>query len=220
VETYLRYPSIADMILKAGHEIALHGLSHRGCSELGQKFLMEVKEAKRLLEEHVGPIYGFRAPNGDIDSMGLQTLQRFGFKYDSSIVPCHTIPGWYGNPSSPVGPYRLGSSGIVEFPLATHPTWRLPAHGGWFLRNFGLSYIKWAIRALLKKSDIAVLYIHPWEVSNYNPRHVEIPFHVFRRTGKWTLEAVEELISYFKSSEKVSFISLKEYLKTVRLLTQ
>jgi len=38
-----------------------------------------------------------------------------------------------------------------------------------------------------------VIYVHPWEAAE-NPRIPGIPGHVFRRTGRYVLDAIEALM--------------------------
>jgi hypothetical protein len=46
------------------------------------------------------PVTGFRAPAFDIPDTHFQELAAAGYEYDSNIVPCRAIPGWYGGECS------------------------------------------------------------------------------------------------------------------------
>jgi len=212
VETSKIYPDIIKMIVDDGHEIALHGVSHQNIVDR-ERFRKDICYGKCFLEELSGSeVLGYRAPNFKIPLWGFKVLSESGFIYDSSLVPCFSIPGWYGSSSTPTRPYVVwpGKYDLIEFPLTVFPLLRIPGSGGWFLRNFGFKWIKILLKTHLRKHDIAILYLHPWELSEDNPKLPEIPFHVFRRTGKWTLENLRRIIENFK--DYVSFTSFKEYL--------
>jgi len=213
LNTSQRYPEAFREIVASGHEIALHGIDHQN-GESQQQFGKSLCFGKDALEELSGSkVLGYRAPNFKMPLWGFKELSDSGFLYDSSLIPCLSIPGWYGSAKTPTHPYKVFTerSYLFEFPLTVFPVLRLPGSGGWFLRNFGLNWVKTLFKLHLKRNDLAVLYLHPWEVSYENPLLPEIPFHVFRRTGRWTLESLKRLIETFR--DQVHFTSFQEYLK-------
>lgn len=214
IETARRYPDTLKTIGEAGHEIALHGVDHNSFWKNRDQFRDDLLIGKKALEALSGSkVIGYRAPNFKMPQWGFEELSELGFLYDSSLVPCFRIPGWYGSRNTPTQPHKVltDTSYIFEFPLTVFPFLRIPGSGGWFLRNFGLNWVKLLVKLHLKGNDMAVFYLHPWEVSDRNPPLPEIPFHVFRRTGEWTLESLRQIIEAFKGS--VSFTSFKSYLK-------
>ena len=138
-----------------------------------------------------------------------------GFEYDSSIVPCRNISGWYGNPELPIEPfkYQLNGNSIKEFPIAVSTIFRLPGGGGWYLRNIGYWWTKNIIKSSLKKFGYTTIYIHPWEISNNNPSFKEIPFHVYRKTGNYTLKSIEKIIKKFKKYSYINFDNIASAIK-------
>ena len=214
------HPEVIESLVRTHHEIALHGIEHKGITSLGEEeFQRQIVNGKDELESLIGSkVLGYRAPNMEISIKALEILSDQGFRYDSSVVSCLKIPGWYGWPRAPIHPYRpllqhdknLKEKGIIEFPIAVFPVLRIPGGGGWYLRNFGLHWVKLTLRALLKTTGFAVFYIHPWEISNNNLDLPGIPFHVFRRTGNWTLKALNSILNTFKG--EVLFKSFKECL--------
>jgi polysaccharide deacetylase family protein (PEP-CTERM system associated) len=213
LRTSQRYPEVLKTVVESGHEIAFHGIDHQN-GEDEEQFRDDLNIGKRALEELSGSkVIGYRAPNFKIPSWAFEALSDSGFIYDSSLIPCLRIPGWYGSARTPTHPYKIFTerSHVLEFPLTVFPFLRLPGSGGWFLRNFGLDWVKTLFRLHLRQSDLAVLYLHPWEVSDENPLLPEIPFHVFRRTGKWTLESLRSLIETFRKD--VHFTSFQGYLE-------
>jgi len=214
VETSKIYPEILKMIVDAGHEIALHGVNHDTISEDSEKFKYDLIYGRKILEKLCGlNIIGYRAPNFQIPSWAFQELSELGFLYDSSLVPCVKIPGWYGSSKIPTHPHKIitRKGYIIEFPLTVFPILRIPGSGGWFLRNFGLKWVELLYKLHLTRNDLAVLYLHPWEISDNNKGLPEIPFHVFRRTGKWTLDSLTRIIENFQ--DDVCFTSFQGYLQ-------
>ncbi len=206
-ETALRYPNLINIIKNDNHEIACHGYYHNKSYYNLNEFKKDIKQYKNTIEDN---ILGFRSPNFSISKEILQIIYEEGFSYDSSVVPCRKIPGWYGNPNSPLHPYdyNLNNHHIIEFPIAVFPIIRLPGGGGWYIRNIGYFWVKNVIEAILKKTGHATIYLHPWEVSNIDPVHKEIPFHVFRNTGEKALNRLERLIKNFGDVKFVKLANL------------
>lgn len=198
VSVVKRDPGLLEEITSRGHEVAIHGFEHLSILDLGpEEFKYQIHEAKIYVEKRIGErVYGYRAPHFQINSEGIETIESCGYKYDSSINPCLKIPGWYGNPKAPIHPYKISPS-IIEFPASVYPIIRLPGAGGWYLRNLGTSWVKLLLSSLLARQDTAVFYIHPWELSDFNPEIGEIPFHVFRNTGENTFNAIASILKKF-----------------------
>lgn len=196
-ETAEKYPEIMEILTANDHEIASHGWFHN-------KKYTDIADFKNDISRFKEEIYpdsrGFRFPNFGYSTEKFRSLIKNGFIYDSSIVPCFKIPGWYGNSKSPIKPYDLNLGDgkyIKEFPMSVIPFLRLPGAGGWFLRNAGYHWTKNVVKLSLKKTGYGMIYIHPWEISDFNPCIKDIKFHVFRNTGKKTLNNLERLIKTF-----------------------
>jgi peptidoglycan/xylan/chitin deacetylase (PgdA/CDA1 family) len=195
------FPEIVQQLHDEGHEICSHGYKH-GDLSADPDFEEKEDATRRLLSRVVGEkVMGFRAPNLKVNGEMIGSLERIGYSFDSSIMPSLRIPGWYGGfapqhpyPPSNSDPRRVdGGSKFKEVPLLVFPGLRLPAGAGWFLRNFGVSYVKAAAEMQLKMKRPAILYVHPWEVAE-NPGFQEAPRHVFRRVGAYVLGALEFLL--------------------------
>lgn len=222
LRVFARYPRLVEVMRDSNHELAVHGNHHQSILHLGpRKFEEELRYTKNRLELLTRQkMIGYRAPNFEITTEALTIISKLGFVYDASINPCLRIPGWYGWPSCPLEPFKhefqsasdMVYRTLIEFPLSVYPIIRFPGCGGWYLRNFGINWVKLLLKLHLKTHDVAVVYIHPWEISNNNPLLPEIPFHVFRRTGNWTLNALNSIIAAF--GDKVTFTSFKDYLET------
>ncbi|MEN4006017.1 MAG: GNAT family N-acetyltransferase [Methanobacteriaceae archaeon] len=209
-ETAKRYPEIMEILTASEHEIACHGWFHNEKYENIEDFKRDIL---RFKNEIYSDAKGFRFPNFSYSTEKFKILVKNGFNYDSSIVPCLKIPGWYGVPKAPIEPYDLDLGDemfIKEFPMTVLPYFRLPGAGGWFLRNAGYQWTKNVVKWSLKKTGYGMIYIHPWEISDFNPDIRDIKFHVFRNTGYKTFKNLERLIETFSGNQ---FLTISDSLK-------
>jgi polysaccharide deacetylase family protein (PEP-CTERM system associated) len=167
------HPDLIEEIYNKGHEIACHAYSHKTLYELGrEKFEKEIIKSLELIGMY-NPI-GFRAPSFSINNetkWAFEILEKYGFKYDSSIFPIKTM--LYGVPNAPVNVYRPSKKDIskhdpngtiVEFPLTVINMGKnIPIAGGFYLRALPLCFLKWGIKKV-NQSRPAIVYIHPWEM--------------------------------------------------------
>jgi polysaccharide deacetylase family protein (PEP-CTERM system associated) len=205
-------PEAIKEIYDKGHEIASHGYVHRDFTKMSPDELAKIEIRNRqLLKRITGEKpQGFRAPLFKINSKVLATMEKVGYEYDSSVVPSISIPRWFGYFGAPLNPYRIGRKrNFFEVPVAVFPYLRLPAGGGWFIRNFGLRYVETAIRLLLRKKLPAIIYIHPLDVYSGVPKLVGIPFHITRRCGEYTLKALEHILKKFNCER----VTIKDLLR-------
>ena len=207
-----RYPCIIDMIRDAGHELASHGYFHQFDNMDFGVFREHLQRFKKNVYAHPK---GFRFPNYIFLADALKVLCDEGFLYDSSVVPSHNIPGWYGDPHAPLEPYVHALDdhrGIMEFPISVLPYLRFPGAGGWFLRNMSFLWTFNVINAQLQRFGYANIYFHNWEVSHKNPKQDGIPFHVFRNTGTPMMKRIGLLLKLWKRMDSVVFEPFEEIL--------
>lgn len=215
VESVRAYPWILKKILAEGHEIASHGMKHRFIyAQTSQEFRDDLEESIRYLEKKTHQrIRGYRAPFFSINKRSLwalKILKRLGLHYDSSIFP--VINHRYGIPDSPRQPYRLRESDLWEFPPATRKIAGISIGlGGVYFRLLPFEFIRNSILRLNKEGRTAVLYLHPWEFDNSQPRIRCSPFLRFRHYGalKTTMPRLEKLLQEF---EFVTFIDVMNAL--------
>ena len=215
------FPEIVEEIHESGHEVASHGYMHQDltkvpCDELEKR----ETQHRSLLATLTGEApRGFRAPNFQISTELLNIVERIGYRYDSSVAPSIRIPGWFGYYGAPLHPYNPSRQNLAkhselreffEVPVAVFPYIRLPAGGGWFLRNLGVNYVKAAVRLLLNRGFPVILYIHPLDVDAEVPNFSGIPFHVTRHCGEYALAAIEDLLETFNACRKVPLTSMLE----------
>ena len=196
-----RHPEVVESIAAAGHEVASHTHSHRLLSTLdGDDRTAELEGSRAVLERVTGePVSGFRAPAFDLPAGLFADLADAGYRYDSSVVPARSVPGWYGGEHdlqrpAPATRVRQGApAGLAELPVSVMPGLRLPLSGAW-LRFFGPRYASTGMRLLARRGIAPVLYLHPWELVDL-PAVEGVPKRVYWRTGSWTRRAVERLLA-------------------------
>ncbi len=144
------------------YEIASHSFSHRFFDELSyQEKERDIKKFIELYRNLFGKEpKGFRAPSHVIDDETFEILEKYGFAYDSSVVP-HYPPlkryrGYKGK--APVSPFRKAS--MAELPLAGQ-LWGIPLAGAW-IRKLPVWF--YASLFLFHKPNYITLSMHSWDV--------------------------------------------------------
>ncbi len=81
-----RWPGTVDSILEAGHEVALHGYTHRTPTALPEaEQIDELERGIAALARHGARPIGYRAPLWSTTATTLEALGRLGLRYDSSL---------------------------------------------------------------------------------------------------------------------------------------
>ena len=169
-------PEIFDKIVENEHEIAFHTMYHTRIDspDFKQSFHKEIAKFSELTNKKSK---GFRAPTfslNETSSWIIDSLSKFDYVYDSSVVPAKT--DLYGLPNAQSKPYRISSNSLekdtvdgklIEFPLLVTKFLgkKIPAAGGFYLRTLPMRVIKNAIRQYEKQEIPATFYIHSWELT-------------------------------------------------------
>ncbi|ART53156.1 polysaccharide deacetylase [Acidovorax carolinensis] len=170
-----RYPALVRRIVDGGHELASHGYGHERVSDLSElAFFSDIHRAKSLLEDIAGVrVQGYRAPSFSIGAgnlWALDTLQRAGYRYSSSIYPIRH--DHYGMPDAPRFAHQV-RDGLIEVPPTTLRMFNrnLPSSGGGYFRLFPYALSRWMLREVHRQDGSpAVFYFHPWEMDEGQPR--------------------------------------------------
>ena len=170
-----RYPVLVRRIVEGGHELASHGYGHERVSDLSEAaFFNDIHSAKALLEDIGGVrVQGYRAPSFSIGAgnlWALDTLQRAGYRYSSSIYPIKH--DHYGMPDAPRFAHQI-RDGLIEVPPTTLRMLNrnLPSSGGGYFRLFPYALSRWMLRQVNGQDHApAVFYFHPWEIDGGQPR--------------------------------------------------
>jgi len=214
------YPGLVEQIAANGHEIACHGLHHACKIDPATKnplmtqtnFEKSTFIAKKLLETTSGQeVIGYRAPNAYISGWMLDSLERLGFKYDSSV----SVNSFYrksdlrlkGVDSRPYYP-KTGclepgtKRGIVELPWPYFKfVLTFPTAGGPMLRFFGTGYITKGLEESIKRGPI-VFYFHPLDISQEkfpDSFSSKRPFYWFNK-GIVAEKRLIKILKYFNST--------------------
>jgi hypothetical protein len=194
------FPEVVEEIHDLGHEVASHGYSHVDLTKISLTELeeMERKNYDRLTKITGEVPRGFRAPFFGINPSIISLLSKIGYVYDSSVVPSLGIPGWWSYHSASLRAHcvSVGEGEFFEVPISVFPYLRLPI-GGWFLRNFGVTYVKTAIKWFLSRGIPTIIYVHPFDVDLNAQKLGGTHFYATRRCGKYTLKAMKNLLETF-----------------------
>ena len=175
---------LLQLLMANGHELGLHGFTHRYLRDLGPKGLAEeLKRGVDSFHHHLGhQPAGFRAPYCSLTRdtpWAPDLLVEAGFQYSSSVLPApNPIAGF---PGAPQRPFRW-PCGLLELPVPVFGRGRfsIPALGGAYLRLTP----ELVFRLALRMSSLEVgdwTYAHPYDFDTTEP--------FFRRPGQPWLEA-------------------------------
>ena len=214
-------PEIFDKIVENEHEIAFHTMYHTRIDspDFKQSFHKEIAKFSELTNKKSK---GFRAPTfslNETSSWIIDSLSKFDYIYDSSVVPAKT--DLYGLPNAQHGPYRISGDSLendtvdgklIEFPLLVTKFLgkKIPAAGGFYLRTLPMRVIKNAIRQYEKQEIPASFYIHSWELTpEYMPK-IKLPFKenfaTYHNINK-AYNRMDELLKQFEFTSFSNYIS-------------
>ncbi|MFZ6691574.1 XrtA system polysaccharide deacetylase [Undibacterium sp. SXout20W] len=171
-----RYPAMIKKIHACGHEIASHGYEHLRVTDQNEaEFAEDISRSKHILEELTAtPVLGYRAPSFSIGRQSmwaLDTLQKAGYKYSSSIYPIQH--DHYGISDAPRFPYYPnGTNGLLEIPISTIRALgkNYPAGGGGYFRLFPYFLSRFLINRVNQvDQQPGIFYFHPWEIDPGQP---------------------------------------------------
>lgn len=191
-----RYPQVLAEIRSRGHEIATHGHMHRSLKRMTpDEFALDLDKSMEAIMRACGAtVSGFRAPtfSAERDKEWIwRTLAVAGIKYDSSIYPVKHE--FYGDPGAPRFPYVISTEAgaILEIPPTTYKFMGkiMSSCGGGSLRLFPYWFTRRAVRAYNAAGYGAVVYLHPWEIDEAQPRINVDPKTRLRHYGNLTLVA-------------------------------
>lgn len=216
-----RNPGLVRQIRDRGHEVASHGYSHDLCGRYSAEELRkDLANSKKLLEDILGTaVLGYRAPSFSISEEALAIVEGCGYLYDSSFNS-FSGNGRYGRirvfpdgPSIVCGTLR----GVYELPVSNLEVGGrcFPAGGGAYFRLMPVRVFEKIVRAVLRRRNAYLFYMHPWEVDPGQPRVRQASaFSRFRHYTNLsrTLPRLRFLLDRFKH---LSFVSCGEYLRRI-----
>ena len=119
IETYRKQ---CERVLKAGHEIAHHGWTHRPPAELSaEEEEGELVRANESIRKLTGKkARGYRSPSWDLSPHSVRLMLKHGFQYDSSLMGDDYQPYYcrQGDKIELLKPARFGQeTKLVEMPI-------------------------------------------------------------------------------------------------------
>ncbi len=199
-----RHPEKIREVARNGHELGCHGLLHKKNEFFesldDQRKTIRVTTALIRKETGLTPI-GFRAPCLRYNEDTFIALQENGYLYDTSAVATF-IPGYYGRLNFAYKPYRIKNklnedTSLVELPVSVNPLLPLSLSAAW-MRNLGLSWVKFGVKTNFMEGNPVVFYIHPRDVLTL-PKVAGVPWHLYRNVGKNTVKMLDDMLYYAKS---------------------
>ena len=176
----------------------------------------QIRDFVNLYKNILGyPPKGFRAPRNVIDNNQFPILERYGFLYDSSVLPRYPWPiklyaGYRGR--APIFPYypninnyrKKGEMKILEIPESpisfSLPMIHIPFVATW-LRKWGVKVFKILLKS--RKQDYLSFSMHSWD-------SVKFVGKSHKNSGKIFLRQLDEILGFlkkigyeFKSGEQI-----------------
>jgi peptidoglycan/xylan/chitin deacetylase (PgdA/CDA1 family) len=168
-----RYPDVVRAVVRAGHELACHGHTHRAFSELDTTEARDELVRSSEVLRAFAPILSFRAPYLRFPATYLPLLEALDFRLDSSQGRYKSD---YLRERAARGPLPTR---LLRVPASvTSSALRLPAP----VRD---AYLR------AQRSPL-VLFVHPWEFVDMTRE--PIPWHCRLGTGAYALAALDETL--------------------------
>ncbi len=182
-EVAARFPHTVEALLRNGHELGCHGVTHTAFDTLDESAARwEIEESVRLLRTFA-PVTSFRAPYLRFPEAYVRLLEQAGFTLDSSLAKYKRS---YHAPRLPTTLTRIPAS-------MTSSVLRLPR----WIRD------PW----LLALRDPVVLFVHPWEFVDLTRE--QLRYDCRFRTGAAARRALREVIELFQGRD-ATFAPMRE----------
>jgi polysaccharide deacetylase family protein (PEP-CTERM system associated) len=155
-----------------GHELGVHGWNHaRPLTMSPEGFAADLRRSKDALEGALGArVAGYRAPCFSLDRKRLDLVREAGFTYDSSRILFSGHP-LYGTLDlggfEPLSANIFRKGPFFEFQVSTLARFgrNIPVSGGGYLRLLPWPLMRCLVTSYLRRNELYVLYIHPFELS-------------------------------------------------------
>ena len=178
-----RYPAAVDALVRDGHELGCHGVTHTAFDTLGKaEARWEIEESARRLRTFA-PVTSFRAPYLRFPEPYVRLLEDAGFTLDSSLAKYKRS---YHAARLPTTLTRIPAS-------MTSSVLRLPR----WIRDPWLSALR----------DPVVLFVHPWEFVDLTRE--DLRYDCRFRTGAVALHCLREVIEMFQRRGS-TFVPMRE----------
>lgn len=182
-EVARRYPATVKRVVRDGHELACHGMTHRAFTSLDRDTARSEIEESAAILRRFAPVTSFRAPYLQFPTAYVEMLEQNAFTLDSSHAKYKLA--YYRDRTSPR---------IARVPASvTSSVLRLP-------RVVRAAYL----RAL---SSPVVLFVHPWEFVDLRRERLRLDCRF--KTGDVALECVRDVLRSY-SRRGARFVRMDE----------
>jgi len=182
-EVARRYPTAVERVVRDGHELACHGMTHRAFTSLdADAASREIEESSAILRRFA-PVTSFRAPYLRFPSAYLALLERNGFMLDSSHAK-YKLAHYRDRTATPLT--RVPAS-------VTSSVLRLP-------RVVRHAYLR-------AQSSPVVLFVHPWEFVDLRRERLRLDCRF--KTGDVALACVRDVLREY-ARRGARFVRMRE----------
>lgn len=186
------YPDVCKEIVKRGHEVCHHGYVHEDPTNLlyDEEEAIMVKGLEALDKIGVKPI-GYRSPGFDFSPNTMNILEKYGFKYDSSLM---------GNDFYPYCPRYC----TVHFDRANEfgePSKMVEMPVSWYMDDFPHSEFVMTRTGMKPQSQIFEIWSGTFDygVKNIEGGVLNVAMHPQVIGRPHTMTMLEEFINYVES---------------------
>lgn len=200
-------PDTIQNIIKDGHEIASHGVSHFRTKGTDPTI------SKQRIESIVKTsVLGYRQPRMGIIDTNILIIN--GYNYNASINPT-LIPGRYNHLNSRRLPYKEGR--IIHIPASVTPVFRIPVF--WLsLHLFPVWFYLLLCKTILLIDKNLNTYFHPWEFYPLGSlKDLKLSPFITHNTGHRMEKRFRRLISYLAKHGN-QFGTYSDYCRIINCL--
>jgi peptidoglycan/xylan/chitin deacetylase (PgdA/CDA1 family) len=180
-----RYPDAVCDLVRAGHELGCHGVTHTAFDTMDEATARWEIESSAERLRTFAPVSSFRAPYLRFPEPYVRLLERAGFALDSSLAKYKRA---YHAARFPTTLTRIPAS-------MTSSVLRLPA----WIRDPWLASLR----------DPVVLFVHPWEFVDLT--QYDLRYDCRFRTGEVALRSLREVIELFQR-RGATFVPMRELI--------
>jgi peptidoglycan/xylan/chitin deacetylase (PgdA/CDA1 family) len=184
-EVATRYPKAVRDLVRDGHELGCHGVTHTAFDTLDEATARWEIESSAATLRQFATVDSFRAPYLRFPEPYVRLLEQAGFALDSSLAKYKRS---YHASRVPTTLTRVPAS-------MTSSVLRLPA----FIRDPWLASL----------ADPVVLFVHPWEFVDLT--HEDLRYDCRFRTGAVALQCLREVIELYRQ-RGATFLPMRELL--------
>jgi peptidoglycan-N-acetylglucosamine deacetylase len=178
-----RYPDAVKSVVKAGHELGCHGMTHTAFTEMSRNDARdEIVESAAILRDFA-PVTSFRAPYLKFPDEYVDLLSESNFALDSSHAK-----------------YKLAYYRSVRFTTLD----RIPASVTSSVLRLAKPIRRVYLAAL---SNPVVLFVHPWEFVDLRREKLRLDCRF--KTGDVGLACVEDVLSSY-AQRGARFVRMRE----------